>query len=77
MLNLLGYLLELAWVSSFLYGVYCALRGWGLRLPQRTRHQGPIPTLADFRPEARQYFKRALQAWGAALGVILLVTLVF
>ena len=77
LINILGIVLQIAWVLSFLYGAYCVIRAWGLRNPARTRHAGPIPQLADFKPEGQKFLKLAAKSWAVALGVIILATVVF
>ena len=76
-LNILGYLLELLFLLSFFYGVYCALQGWSRRIQKGTRHQSAVPTLEDFTPEGRMYLKRMVQAWAVTIGATVLVSLVF
>ena len=76
-LNILGYVLELGWIGSFLYAAYCLVQAFGNRKPQRTRHQSPVPTLEDFTPLGRRYLGQALRAAIIAVGVILLATIIF
>ena len=75
--NILGYLLQLLFLVSFFYGVYCALQGWTRRIPKGTRHQSAMPTLEDFTPQGRLFLKQMVQAWAVAIGAMLLVALVF
>ena len=77
LINGFGILLEIAWIGSFLYGTYCVIRAWGLRNPQRTRHESPLPALEDFKPQGRRFLKMAAQSWAVAIGVIILATVVF
>ena len=77
LINIVGILLQIAWVASFLYGTYCVIRAWGLRNPARTRHAGPLPALSDFKPQGQKFLKLAAQSWAVALGVIILATVVF
>jgi hypothetical protein len=76
-LNIVGYLLEIAFVASFLYGTWCALQAWMHRIPQRNRHQKLFPIDDHLDPVGRRNLRTAFKAWGVAIGVILLATLVF
>lgn len=77
LINILGIVLQIAWVASFLYGTYCLIRAWGLRNPARTRHKSPLPELADFKPQGQRFLKLAAKSWAVAVGVIILATVVF
>jgi hypothetical protein len=74
--NILGWLLQIAWVASFLYGVACAFLTWQHRLPPRHRHQKIFPIDEQLDPEGRLYLRKAGKAFAVAIGVILLATIV-
>ena len=74
LLNALGLLLEIIWAASFFYGIYCAVQAWNHLLPRRNRHHKLLDRLDR---KGQQYFRKTLQAWGLAIGVIALTLLVF
>ena len=77
LLNTIGYVLQFAWVTSVLYGTYCAVQAWNRRLPRRHRHHSAVPTLDDFTPDGRRYLKKALRAGAVAIGAVLVAVVVF
>jgi len=73
--DILGWLLQIAWVASFLYAVYCAFLTFQHRLPERHRHKKLFPLDEQLDPQGRRYLRKTGKAFGVAIGVLVLATL--